>query len=78
MSEVFAEVSSGTVYLVIPRGLAAREDGTFLTKEFPVMKEVGLVDKIIRIDYEYGRDLVLPDKEEGNVWWERGMPDPEG
>jgi len=28
-----------------------------------VMKEMGKVDTIIRIDYEYGRDLVLPNRD---------------
>jgi len=77
VSEVSAEVASGTVYLVTPKGLAPRKDGIFFGNEFSVMKEVGMVDKIIRIDYEYGRGLVLPDRDDDNVWWARGMPDPE-
>jgi hypothetical protein len=74
---VLCDAKDWDEFIVIPRGLAPRKDGIFLTKEFPVMKEVGVVDKIIRIDYEYGRDLVLPDSDDGNVWWTRGMPDPE-
>jgi len=36
------------------------------------MEEIGIIDKIIRIDYEYERDFVLPDSDDGNVWWARG------
>lgn len=31
------------------------------------MKEVGLVDKIICIDYEFGRELILPERKDDNI-----------
>ncbi|KAF1833937.1 hypothetical protein BDW02DRAFT_569575 [Decorospora gaudefroyi] len=61
----------------MPKGVAPRKVGIFFKNEFPVMKELGKVDKIICIDYEYGEELVLPKGNDGNVWWARGMPDPE-
>jgi len=55
MSAAFAQASTGTVYVVVPKGVALRDPSTWAQYELPNLTRTPYVHEIIRIDFEPGK-----------------------
>ncbi len=79
VSEIFAEESSGTAYLLLKDDLKPARGSIFYTYEYAAMKSKGKVDKIMRVHFDGVKTTKpsLPDA--GNAertWWKAGDADP--
>jgi hypothetical protein len=74
VSEIFAEESSGTAYLLIADNTEPRKQSIFFGNEFKQMKEKKRVDKIMRLKFEKNG---VPDPAKADkTWWKKGDQDP--
>jgi hypothetical protein len=74
VSEVFAEESTGTAYLLIADNTEPRKGSIFYGNEFKEMKAKNKVDKIMRLKFEKN-GVPVPAKAD-KVWWKKGDKDP--
>jgi hypothetical protein len=75
VSEVFAEETSGTAYLLIPDELEPRKNSIFYQTEFPKMKALNKVPEIKRLTFHKS---ITPKTDSSDVktWWKKGGADP--
>ncbi|KAH7410379.1 hypothetical protein DE146DRAFT_775905 [Phaeosphaeria sp. MPI-PUGE-AT-0046c] len=79
VSEIFADKTSGTAYLLIPGDIAPRGASIFYSIEFQAMKRSEQTDSIQKINFVYGNTPKLPDPssdKEDPTWWAKGWADP--
>lgn len=74
VSEVFAEESSGTAYLLIADNTEPRKGSIFFANEYKAMKSAtSKVDKITRVKFE---NATPAPAKATTVWWKKGDADP--
>jgi hypothetical protein len=76
VSEIFAEETSGHVYLLLAKKVLPRKESIFYANEFKAMKSGGKVDKIIHVEYEYQKKIAPLDPNSTDLWWKKGDEDP--
>ncbi|KAJ4983479.1 hypothetical protein SVAN01_11042 [Stagonosporopsis vannaccii] len=79
VSEVFAEESSGTAYVLLKDNLQPASGSIFYKYEYAAMKAKGKVDKIMRVHFDAVKTTkpTLPeDSNAERTWWKKGDTDP--
>ncbi|KAL1968184.1 hypothetical protein VTN77DRAFT_2019 [Rasamsonia byssochlamydoides] len=72
-SEVYAEHTSGTAYLMMDYNEKPGKNSIFYSVEFKAMKASGKVDKIVWLDIN---NKPADPKTVDKIWWKKGDPDP--
>ncbi|KAF1912665.1 hypothetical protein BDU57DRAFT_523077 [Ampelomyces quisqualis] len=73
MSQIFAEETTGTAYLVIADSLEPKTASIFFRHEFGAIKAGGKVTEIKRLNFS---NMWINDPTTGRIWWKKGDEDP--